>query len=91
MGDIGLDDVEIVDGACPAQGSCDFETGYCGYSNEVERDDFDWQLGRGTVYYYTGPKVDHTTGTALGYYAYINPTGDISSGNLIYKIFIKSD
>jgi hypothetical protein len=37
-------------------------------------DVFDWQRGKGQKNAWTGPKVDHTTNTALGYYAYIDPT-----------------
>ncbi len=80
MGDIALDDIEIEEGACPAAASCDFENGYCGYYNAQEDDDFDWLRGKGRVYFYTGPSVDHTTNTVEGYYAFINPTSDLESG-----------
>ena len=55
------------------QGSCDFEYGsFCTWDNVLNgnttgRDDFDWDTVSGsTISYGTGPKVDHTLGTALG-------------------------
>ncbi|CAF0741635.1 unnamed protein product, partial [Brachionus calyciflorus] len=72
-GDAAVDDIEIENGACYSEGSCDFEDDFCGYYNTKEGDDFDWYRGQGQLYYITGPSVDHTTQTVLGYYAYINP------------------
>jgi hypothetical protein len=84
LGDAALDDIEIEEGACPTEASCDFESGYCGYYNTQEEDDFDWLRGKGRVYYYTGPAVDHTTNTAAGYYAFINPTSDMQAGKFLF-------
>jgi hypothetical protein len=85
LGDIAIDDVDIEAGACANQASCDFETGYCGYYNAQEDDDFDWLRGKGEVYYFTGPKVDHTTNSKEGYYAFANPTRDLKPGNFKSK------
>lgn len=46
---------------------CEFETPkICGYTQDLG-DVFDWTRGSGeTASYYTGPKTDHTYGTAKG-------------------------
>ncbi|RNA26976.1 MAM and LDL-receptor class A domain-containing 2-like [Brachionus plicatilis] len=72
-GDIAVDDIEIETGPCPPEGFCDFEDGFCGFYNTKEGDNFDWLRGKGPIFSITGPTVDHTTQTQLGYYAYINP------------------
>ncbi|CAF0847412.1 unnamed protein product, partial [Rotaria sordida] len=73
QGDIAIDDILTTTGACEEEGSCNFEDGtFCGFYNSRDEDDFDWSLNRGeTGSWYTGPTVDHTTGTSAGYYAYI--------------------
>ncbi len=47
QGDIAIDDIELVNGPCGEDGSCDFERGYCGFYNVKEEDNFDWVLNRG--------------------------------------------
>lgn len=48
-------------------GSCDFETGLCGWSQEIQDDDWDWLRTSGsTPSGGTGPSQDHTTGSAAG-------------------------
>ena len=66
-GDIAVDDIHIREGACPAEGDCDFEfPGFCSWE-QSKTDDFDWIIGQGsTASYFTGPKTDHTTGTGIG-------------------------
>ena len=64
--DVAIDDVQIIAGACPLPGSCNFENGLCGYTN-IGGDQFDWTRGRGgTPSSLTGPRSDHTTGTPQG-------------------------
>ena len=64
--DAAIDDIKIQKGPCPSKGSCDFENGYCGYTN-IDDDKFDWIRHSGdTPSVKTGPKVDHTLGTSLG-------------------------
>eukprot|EP00794_Sanderia_malayensis_P017044 gene17044-18759_t len=71
-GDIAIDDVLITDGACPQPGACTFERGKCTYINVQSGDEFDWQIGSGgTASSFTGPQVDHTTGTKAGQYLFI--------------------
>lgn len=67
--DVAIDDVSIISGACPAPGSCNFESGKCGYSNIVNGDDFDWSRTKGrSPSAYTGPHTDHTTNSENGLY-----------------------
>ncbi|XP_078575826.1 MAM and LDL-receptor class A domain-containing protein 1-like [Branchiostoma floridae x Branchiostoma japonicum] len=61
---------------------CDFETAdLCQYTQDTT-DDFDWTRNSGeTPTPYNGPTVDHTTGTGLGHYMYVEtstsqPIGD---------------
>ena len=66
MGDIALDDLDIVDGPCPPPKFCDFETDMCKWSN-IRGDEFDWRRDSGgTPSLGTGPSTDHTTGTRNG-------------------------
>ncbi|XP_051541508.1 MAM domain-containing protein 2 [Myxocyprinus asiaticus] len=77
-GSVGLDDIKVSLGDCnlPLASSlsgpshCDFETGFCGYTQDKEGDSGDWMLAKGpTPTSYTGPRGDHTTG--LGHYLHI--------------------
>ena len=44
-----------------APGTCDFESGLCGYVHD-QNSDFEWTNNTGPTYSsYTGPKGDHTT------------------------------
>lgn len=44
-------------------GQCDFESGLCGYFQDMLEDKADWLRVRGhTPTSYTGPRGDHTTG-----------------------------
>ena len=75
-GDIAIDDLLITDGQCPPDGSCDFEQDTCGWTNALSGDNFDWLRDNGgTPSATTGPSVDHTLGTKLGYYMYIESSG----------------
>lgn len=48
-----------------APGTCDFESGLCGYVHD-QNSDFEWTNNTGPTYSSnTGPKVDHTTGSGL--------------------------
>ena len=74
-GNIAIDDLGYQRARCPPPGSCNFETGMCGYEN-VRGDNFDWQRDNGgTSNATTGPRVDHTRRTAAGYYMYIESAG----------------
>ncbi|KAM9338184.1 MAM domain-containing protein 2-like [Symphorus nematophorus] len=78
-GSVALDDISMSLGDCELTagsltsslpGHCDFEAGLCGYSQDKQSDDADWEWRRGpTPTSYTGPRGDHTTG--LGYYYYL--------------------
>ncbi|XP_055957690.1 MAM and LDL-receptor class A domain-containing protein 1-like [Patella vulgata] len=70
--DIAIDDVQILPNPCPPPGTCDFESGVCGWSNHKDHDDFDWLRNKGsTATPGTGPKTDHTLLNSNGYYIYI--------------------
>ncbi|KAK7473655.1 hypothetical protein BaRGS_00035133, partial [Batillaria attramentaria] len=79
--DVSLDDISIMPYACASPGSCDFETDLCAYTNVHGTDQFDWTRGQGrTQSSFTGPTVDHTTGSVQGHYMFIessrNQPGD---------------
>lgn len=67
QGDIAIDDVILLDNACPPPGDCNFETGMCTWVNVAQKDDFDWVRYNGeTSSLGTGPSTDHTTKTKGG-------------------------
>lgn len=72
-GDIAIDDLKLMDGACPRPGYCDFENyDSCTWTNDQLEDDFDWTVGAGkTPSQKTGPGIDHTTGLGIGKYMFI--------------------
>uniref|UniRef100_A0A669R080 MAM and LDL receptor class A domain containing 1 n=1 Tax=Phasianus colchicus TaxID=9054 RepID=A0A669R080_PHACC len=56
---------------CNPDLQCDFENGLCNWAQDTE-DDFDWIRIQGpTPTLNTGPLKDHTTGTSLGHYLYM--------------------
>ena len=66
QGDIAIDDVKIVPGACAPIGNCNFELDLCGWQN-TNNDNFDWLRSAGaTLLRNTGPAVDHTTNSDKG-------------------------
>ncbi|XP_013397768.1 MAM and LDL-receptor class A domain-containing protein 1-like [Lingula anatina] len=80
-GDIAIDDFKLSNGACATAGSCDFETDTCTWSNGAS-DDFDWIRRQGvTPSQGTGPSVDHTKGTAVGYYVFIEASSPRRPGD----------
>ncbi|XP_038052723.1 MAM and LDL-receptor class A domain-containing protein 1-like [Patiria miniata] len=67
QGDVAIDDVEVTIGSCPLAGYCDFEDGFCSWTNEATLDDLDFVRGSGsTDSLETGPSFDHTKGTTDG-------------------------
>lgn len=66
-GDIAIDDITLRNGPCPSPGSCDFESGFCSWTNDHGNDQFDWIRHKGrTASVGTGPSTDHTLGTTQG-------------------------
>ncbi|XP_055957693.1 MAM and LDL-receptor class A domain-containing protein 2 [Patella vulgata] len=81
LGDIAIDDISVVDGACADQGECDFEKDFCTWRNQQVGDNFDWIIGQGqTSSRTTGPITDHTVQSPKGHYVYI----EASSPRKIY-------
>nr|XP_033506790.1 MAM and LDL-receptor class A domain-containing protein 1 [Epinephelus lanceolatus] len=69
--DIAIDDLIVLNGACPPQGFCDFEMDLCGWVNNPPAEsgvDWDWLSGesKGALI----PNRDHTTNSALGHFAF---------------------
>ncbi|XP_033751996.1 MAM and LDL-receptor class A domain-containing protein 1-like [Pecten maximus] len=59
--DIAIDDFSITSGACLSEGACNFDNGFCTWTNAKTGDQFDWTLG--TAF------PDHTS--TKGQYAYL--------------------
>ncbi|XP_054710220.1 LOW QUALITY PROTEIN: MAM and LDL-receptor class A domain-containing protein 1-like [Uloborus diversus] len=61
-GHIALDDIRFqpVPSRESCVGHCTFEGGFCDWDN-LEEDDFDWELGRGSTSFLTGPARDHAS------------------------------
>ncbi|KAI3374795.1 hypothetical protein L3Q82_021349, partial [Scortum barcoo] len=71
MRDIAIDDLTILNGACPPAGFCDFEMDFCGWVNNRPAEfgvDWDWLSGdsEGQLI----PSRDHTTNSVLGHFAF---------------------
>ncbi|XP_022097777.1 MAM and LDL-receptor class A domain-containing protein 2-like [Acanthaster planci] len=76
QGDVAIDDVEVTIGPCPLAGYCDFEDGFCSWTNEGTLDDLDFVRGSGTTdSLETGPSFDHTKGTTEGHYVFLETSG----------------
>ncbi|XP_076343697.1 MAM and LDL-receptor class A domain-containing protein 1-like [Tachypleus tridentatus] len=77
-GYIALDDIQfdpLSGSASNCLGHCTFEGGFCDWSNLRGQDDFDWELGRGSKSFLTGPAQDYSsfkTNRQPGGYAYID-------------------
>nr|XP_021506776.1 apical endosomal glycoprotein [Meriones unguiculatus] len=70
---MALDDIFLQEGLCAQPGSCDFESGLCGWSHLVWPSlggySWDWSSGA-TPSRYPKPTVDHTLGTEAGHFAF---------------------
>ena len=65
----------------PTSYDCNFERGFCGWIQGVATDTLNWTRHQGpTSSFDTGPTVDHTTGSASGWYAYVEGS-QFSSNN----------
>ncbi|XP_023556002.1 apical endosomal glycoprotein [Octodon degus] len=79
---VALDDILLQDGPCPQPGSCDFESGLCGWSQVAWPGlggySWDWSSGA-TPSRYSQPAMDHTLGTETGHFAFFE-TSVLGSG-----------
>ncbi|XP_042145259.1 MAM and LDL-receptor class A domain-containing protein 1 [Ixodes scapularis] len=63
-GYIGLDDIlfdRMEEAGDNCLGHCTFEGGYCGWQNADTDDDFNWEQGRGSQSFLTGPSRDYSS------------------------------
>ncbi|XP_068593728.1 MAM and LDL-receptor class A domain-containing protein 1 isoform X2 [Cebidichthys violaceus] len=69
--DIAIDDLTVLNGACPPPGFCDFEMDFCGWVNNPPAEsgvDWEWLSGGSKVSLIPGN--DHSTNSALGHFAF---------------------
>nr|XP_046265191.1 MAM and LDL-receptor class A domain-containing protein 1 isoform X2 [Scatophagus argus] len=72
--DIAIDDLTVLNGACPPPGFCDFEMDFCGWVNNPPAEsgvDWDWLSGESEGELI--PERDHSTNSALGHFAVFIP------------------
>ncbi|KAF7668436.1 hypothetical protein LDENG_00014610 [Lucifuga dentata] len=72
--DIAIDDLTVLNGACPPPGFCDFEMDYCGWVNNPPAEvgvDWDWLAGATGLFI---PERDHSTNSPLGHFALFLPS-----------------
>ncbi|KAL2097653.1 hypothetical protein ACEWY4_006860 [Coilia grayii] len=87
QGDMAIDDVLVTDTACPPARHCDFELNACGWTNLYGVDEVDWLRGQGlNPDHNTGPSVDHTTNSSIGYYMYVDSSvGDWGGRAMLFS------
>ncbi|XP_074632042.1 MAM and LDL-receptor class A domain-containing protein 1-like isoform X2 [Acropora palmata] len=77
-GDIAIDDVSLMDGACAV--SCNFDYGLCSGWSQSNADVFNWSRGTGnTPSTDTGPSSEQSS--ELGYYMYIEASSPRREGD----------
>ena len=88
-GDIALDDVSYEAGNCNQDANhCDFETGTCGFKNELE-DTGDWVRVRADHQSLGGPSKDHSYQSGTGHYMVSNCSAEDTFARLISKVYPK--
>ncbi|XP_028283475.1 MAM and LDL-receptor class A domain-containing protein 2 [Parambassis ranga] len=68
--DIAIDDLTVLNGACPPSGFCDFEMDLCGWVNNPPTETgvyWDWTSSESKGKFV--PRRDHTTDSSLGHFA----------------------
>ncbi|XP_034159304.2 MAM and LDL-receptor class A domain-containing protein 1 isoform X1 [Pangasianodon hypophthalmus] len=75
QGTVAVDDVLVSHYPCTGPGHCDFEVNMCSWRNLMAEDNMDWLRNQGNSRApSTGPSVDHTTNSSIGYYLYVDTT-----------------
>ncbi|XP_070701014.1 MAM and LDL-receptor class A domain-containing protein 1 [Pempheris klunzingeri] len=72
--DVAIDDLTILNGACPPPGFCDFEIDFCGWVNNPSAEtgvEWDWLSGGSEGRFL--PQRDHSTNSVLGHFALFMP------------------
>ncbi|XP_028974987.2 MAM and LDL-receptor class A domain-containing protein 1 isoform X2 [Esox lucius] len=95
-GFIAVDDIIMTPGLCPDSSTdrgflgCSFENGTCEWE-DISVGQFTWQRDRnGTATKNTGPSVDHTLGTELGWYMLVESSrGDVNDFAKLQSPFMK--
>ncbi|XP_031666604.1 MAM and LDL-receptor class A domain-containing protein 2 [Oncorhynchus kisutch] len=94
-GDMAFDDILVSNSPCPPPGRCDFQTNLCGWTNVAMAgvDEGDWLRGRGaSPNPNTGPSVDHTTNSSLGYYLYVDSSvGQWGDRSMLVSEILQAD
>lgn len=79
---VGIDDIIVKQGQCKPAVNCDFENGDICSWKQHEDNQINWLLNQGqTDTYETGPHVDVTLGTSLGFYVYIETSSPTKAGD----------
>ncbi|KAI5627922.1 MAM and LDL-receptor class A domain-containing protein 1 [Silurus asotus] len=72
---VAVDDVLVSHYPCTSSGHCNFEVNMCSWQNLMAEDNMDWLRNQGNSGApSTGPSVDHTTNSSIGYYMYVDTT-----------------
>ncbi|GFY50669.1 MAM and LDL-receptor class A domain-containing protein 2 [Trichonephila inaurata madagascariensis] len=70
---------------------CTFETGICPFLNNVKDNKENWKIGRGRLNKAdTGPSVDHTLGTGLGTYLFVNVSSAKTNPVSLQTVVVKN-
>ncbi|XP_035827018.1 MAM and LDL-receptor class A domain-containing protein 1 [Aplysia californica] len=80
---VALDDIQVLPGKCPNAGTCDFETGMCGYFSLQGPSQIPWLLTNGQgaeKVFHSGPPVDHTTRSVRGLFLALHGSQHVPQG-----------
>ncbi|XP_072296914.1 MAM and LDL-receptor class A domain-containing protein 2 [Eucyclogobius newberryi] len=84
-GNIALDDLIVLNDACPPQGFCDFEMDFCGWVNSPPAQSglqWDWLSGSSSGKVRFIPGRDHSLGSRFGHFAFFTNTNPNETARL---------